>query len=187
MLHKQDCPLMIVKTWYLELTDCHKTSLKRADHSTLTNVPVNCAWSTMDPVTAATSVAGLLSLAIQVSQILSNQIRTVKNAPKDAQDLLDELQGLCQVLTSLEEFLKAQALKGYLFQGTSLLVGAIKGCHDKIQAVKPRLEKLVRKQGFAQIIERGKWYYDHDEHQELVTSLHRYLAIFQMSLNVDGM
>jgi hypothetical protein len=141
----------------------------------------------MDPFIAATSVVGLLSLAIQVSQILCNQNCTIKNAPKDAKDLLDEFQRLCQVLTSLEEFLKAQALKGYLLKGTSLLVSAIQGCHDKITAVKPRLEKLVRKQGFAQILERGKWYYDHDEHQELVSSLHRYLAIFQISLNVDGM
>lgn len=46
----------------------------------------------MDPLTAATSVAGLFSLAIQVSQILIDQIRTVENAPKDAQDLLDEFQ-----------------------------------------------------------------------------------------------
>ena len=141
----------------------------------------------MDPLTAATSVAGLLSLAMQVSKMLYSHIRTIKNAPKDAEDLRDEIQRLCQVLTSLEEFLKAQALKGYLFKGTSLLVSAIQGCHDKITAVKPRFEKLVRKKGFAQILERGKWYYDHDEHQELVTSLHRYLGMFQMSLNVDGM
>src|SRR5437762_8157071 len=122
----------------------------------------------MDPLTAATSVAGLLSLSIQVSNMLCNQIRAFKNAPKDAEDLRDELQRLCQVLASLEAFLKAQALKGQLFKGTSLLVNAIQGCHDKITAVKPRLEKLVRKQGLAQILERGKWCYDHDEHQELV-------------------
>jgi hypothetical protein len=141
----------------------------------------------MDPLTAATSVAGLLSLAIQVSQILYDQIRTVKNAPKDAQDLLDEFQLLRQVLTSLEVFLKAQALKGHLFKETSVLVSAVRGCGDKIIAVKLRLERLVRNQGIAQIIERGKWYYDHDEHQALVTSLHRYLGMFQISLNVDGM
>jgi hypothetical protein len=141
----------------------------------------------MDALTLATSVAGLLSLAIQVSQMLSDQIRTVKNAPQDAQDLLDELQLLRQVLTSLEAFLKAQALKGCVFKGTSVLVNAISGCGDKITAVKLRLEKLVRKQGVAQLIERGKWFYDHAEHQDLVTSLHRYLGMFQISLNVDGM
>src|SRR5205814_7504464 len=110
----------------------------------------------MDPLTAATSVAGLLSLAIQVSNMLCNQIRAFKNAPNDAEDLRDELQRLCQVLASLEAFLKAQALKGQqLFKGTSLLVTAIQGCHDKITVVKPRLEKLARRQGLAQILERG--------------------------------
>jgi hypothetical protein len=141
----------------------------------------------IDPLTAATSVAGLLSLAVQVSQILSDQIGTVKNAPKDAQDLLDEFQLLRQVLTSLEAFLREQALKGHSFKETSVLINAIRGCGEKITSVKLRLEKLVRKQGFAQMIERGKWYYDHGEHQELVTSLHRYLGIFQISLNIDGM
>lgn len=111
----------------------------------------------------------------------------MENAPKDAQDLLDEFQLLRQVLTSLEAFLKVQALKGYLFKETSVLVCAIRGCGGKINAVKLRLEKLVRKQGFAQIIERRKWYYDHGEHQELLTSLHRYLEMFQISLNIDGM
>jgi hypothetical protein len=141
----------------------------------------------MDPLSLAASVAGLLNLAIQVSHVLSGQIRTVKNAPKDAQDLLDELQLLRQVLTSLEVFLKAQASRGYVFPGTSVLVDAIRGCGDKIMTVKLRLEKLVQKQGFAQMIERGKWLYDHSNHQELLTSLHRYLGIFQISLNVDGM
>jgi Fungal N-terminal domain of STAND proteins len=141
----------------------------------------------IDPLTAATSVAGLLSLVIQVSQILYEQVYTVKNAPKDAQELLDEFELLRKVLRSLEEFLRTQALQGHSFKETSVLVSAIRGCDNKINAVKLRVEKLVRKQGFAQILERGKWYYEHDEHQELITSLHRYLAMFQISLNVDGM
>ena len=112
---------------------------------------------------------------------------TIKNAPKDAQDILDELQLLRQVLTSLEAFLKAQASRGYVFRGTSVLVGAIRGCGDKILTLKVRLEKIIQKQGLAQMIERGKWFYDHSDHQELLASLHRYLSIFQISLNVDGM
>ena len=141
----------------------------------------------IDPLTAATSVAGLLSLTIQVSQILYEQVHTVKNAPRDAQELLDEFELLRKVLRSLEEFLRTQALQGHSFKETSVLVSAIRGCDDKINAVKLRVEKLVRKQGFAQMLERGKWYYEHGEHQELITSLHRYLAMFQISLNVDGM
>jgi hypothetical protein len=100
---------------------------------------------------------------------------------------LDEFQLLRQVLTSLEAFLKVQALKGYLFKETSVLVCAIRGCGDKTNTVKLRLEKLVRNQGFAQIIERGKWCYDHGGCQEQLTSLHRHLEMFPISLNIDGM
>jgi len=113
-------------------------------------------------------------------------MRTVENATKDARDL-DEFQLLCQVLTSLEAFLKVQALKGYLFKETSVLVCAIRGCGGEVSAVNLRLDKLVRKQGFAQVTERGEWYYDYGEHQELLTSLHQYLEMFQIPLNIDGM
>ena len=141
----------------------------------------------IDPVTAATSVAGLLSLTIQVSQLLYDQVHTVKNAPKNAEELLDELASLRQVLTKLDAFLNTQVVEGHVFQDTSVLISAIKGCVAKITALKLKLEKLVKKQGFAQMIERGKWYYEHDEHQEMITTLHRYLGMFQISLTIDGM
>ena len=141
----------------------------------------------IDPLTAATSVAGLLSLTIQVSQMLNEQVRTLKNAPNDAQELLDELELLRQVLTGLKAFLDAQDVKGYAFKETSVLINAIKGFETKMTDLKLKLEKLTKKQGFAQLIERGKWYYEHDEHQEIITTLHRYLGMFQMSLSVGGM
>ena len=140
-----------------------------------------------DPLSVASSVAGLLSLTIQLSQVLYTQIRTVKNAPKAAQELLDELESLRQVLTNLETFLKTQASKGHSFKQTSVLVNAINGCSDKIKVVRHRLDKLVQSQGLAKLVQRGRWYYEQDEHQELITTLHRYLGLFQISLNADGM
>jgi len=145
------------------------------------------SFAIMDPLSVAASIAGLLGLTIQVSQMLYEQVHTLKNAPKDAQKLLDELEALRRVLSSLEQFLAAQALKGRSFKETSTLINAIQGCTTQINAVKLRLEKLVRKQGLAQMIERGKWYYEQDEHQELIQTLHRYLGMFQVSLSVDGM
>lgn len=141
----------------------------------------------IDPLTVATSIAGLLSLTTQVSQMLNEQVRTLKNAPKGAQELLDELESLRQVLTGLKAFLDAQGVKGYAFKETSVLINAIKGFETKMTDLKPKLEKLTKKQGFAQLIERGKWYYEHDEHQEIITTLHRYLGMFQISLSVGGM
>jgi len=141
----------------------------------------------MDPLSVVASVAGLLSLTIQVSQMLYDQVHTLKNAPKDATKLLDELEALRQVLTSLEQFITSQLPKGHFFKQTSVLINAIQGCTGQISAIKLKLEKLVGKQGLAQIIERGKWYYEHNEHQELIQTLHRYLGMFQMSLTVDGL
>jgi hypothetical protein len=141
----------------------------------------------MDPLSAAASVAGLLSLTIQVSQMLYEQVHTLKNAPRDATQLLDELEALRQVLTSLDQFLASRSSKGRSFKETSVLIDAIQGCKSQISVIKLRLEKFVGKQGLAQMIERGKWYYEHDEHQELIQTLHRYLSMFHISLNIDGM
>jgi hypothetical protein len=141
----------------------------------------------MDPLTAATSVASLLSITIQVSQMLYDPVHTLKNASKDAQELLDELTSLRQVFTRLESFLRAQSMIGHSFTETSLLIIAIKRFEPIITDLKAKLEKLINKHGFARMIERGKWFYEHDEHQEMITTLHRYLGIFQISLDIDGM
>lgn len=141
----------------------------------------------MDPLSVAASVAGLLGLMIQVSQMLYEQAHTLKNAAVDVQGLLGELDLLRQILIKLETFLRGQALKSHLFGNTSVLINSIKGCSNKVSAIQLRLEKLGQKQSLAQIIERGKWYFERDEHQEIVTTLHRYLGIFQIFLSVGGM
>ncbi|KAL9121033.1 MAG: hypothetical protein Q9187_002407 [Circinaria calcarea] len=140
----------------------------------------------LDPLTAATSVAGVLSLTIQVSEILYKQIHTFKNAPKDAHELLGEIKSLSDVLASVESFLKEQAAKGHSFREASVLVNAIRGCSDKITALKEKLEKLGNKRGIAQLLERGKWLFEHEEHVEIVTALHRYLGMFQITLSTSG-
>jgi Fungal N-terminal domain of STAND proteins len=141
----------------------------------------------MDPLSVAASVAGLLSLTIQVSQLVYEQVNTLKNATKDAAKLLEELELLVRVLTSLKQFLASQESKEHLFEETSVFIKAIGGCNIQISAIKIKLDKLVGKQGIAQLIERGKWYYEHDEHQQLIQTLHRYIGMFQVSLSVEGM
>lgn len=140
-----------------------------------------------DPLSVVAGVAGLLSLTIQVSDLLYKHVHAIKNAPKDAQELVDELQSLRQVLSSLEVFLESQEMKGRKFKETSTLLGAIHGCQTKITELKLRVEKLINKHGLPQILERSKWYFQHEEHVEVITTLHRYLNIFQLSLNIDCM
>ena len=119
--------------------------------------------------------------------MLYNQIHTFGDAPNDAKELLDEIQALCDVLGNVETFLKQQATKGHSFREASVLVKSIKGCSIKITTLKEKLERLVKKQGIAQLLERGRWVFERHEHVEIMTALHRYLVMFQISLSTNGM
>lgn len=139
-----------------------------------------------DPLSISASVAGLLSLAIQVSQLLYTQIQASKHAPGDAKELLDELQGIESVLKRLEAFLSTQGIHERIFGANSMLTTAIQGCTVRILDMQGRVEKL-NKHSVGGIIERGKWFYKQDERREIVAYLHRSLTIFQLSLSIEGM
>ncbi|KAK2764031.1 hypothetical protein FQN54_009650 [Arachnomyces sp. PD_36] len=59
-----------------------------------------------DPLTVATGVGGFLSLALQVGKILYDYSSSVKNAPEEVQDLLDEVNALAEVLEQLRDLLQ---------------------------------------------------------------------------------
>ena len=139
-----------------------------------------------DPLSISASVAGLLSLAIQVSQLLYAQIQTTRHAPRDAKELLDELKAIEGVLKRLDAFLREQNIDARNFGATSMLAEAIQGCTVKILDIQGRVEKL-NKHSVGGLVERGKWYYKQDERREIVAYLHRSLTIFQLSLSVEGM
>lgn len=139
-----------------------------------------------DPLSISASVAGLISLAIQVSQLLYTQIQVAKHAPGDAKELLGELQGIASVLKQLEAFLGAQGIHERKFGANSMLTMAIQGCTVRILDMQERVEKLNTHR-VGGIIERGKWFYKQDEHREVVGYLHRSLTIFQLCLTIEGM
>jgi hypothetical protein len=130
-----------------------------------------------DPFSTAVSVAGLLNLAIQVSQLLYTQVNDIKNASKEAAEICGELSCLETVLKSLETFLKEQKGNGRA-ETSSVLISALKGCEKKLLGVQIKLKKLDSKNSLKVLIERGKWFYEKDEHRELIRTLHRYTSLF---------
>jgi hypothetical protein len=52
----------------------------------------------MGPLSVSSGVAGFLSLAMEISRILTAYIGNVKSAPDDAHNLLKEILALCHVL-----------------------------------------------------------------------------------------
>jgi hypothetical protein len=80
----------------------------------------------MDPFTISTGVVGFLSLALDITQILSTYIGEAKSAPEDAQNLLTEVTSLSYILSQLVKFLRKDA-KGN-FENTSALCLVIRAC-----------------------------------------------------------
>ncbi|KAH0543788.1 hypothetical protein FGG08_001970 [Glutinoglossum americanum] len=140
----------------------------------------------IDPFTAATGIAGLLSLTIEVSKILYNVVNSFKNTPEDAKELLQELDQIRRVLTSLESFLRGGNAKRGSFRETSALIVATNGFSKEIKELKCKVQKLSDGQGLSRTIERSKWYFREEEHRKTITTLHRYLGMFQISLTIDG-
>lgn len=96
----------------------------------------------MEPFTISTGVAGFLSLAIEITKLLTQYIAGVDSAPKDAQLLLTELAALCEVLKQLVGFLRAEDLKGKSFDRTSVLCSVVAVCQNQIEGLYKRVDKL---------------------------------------------
>jgi hypothetical protein len=82
----------------------------------------------MDPVSLSASIAGLLSLSIEITKPLNEYITGVKSAPTEAQSLLNEIMALNSVLEQLTKFLQSEDAKGIAFDQTSALRTVIAFC-----------------------------------------------------------
>jgi hypothetical protein len=65
----------------------------------------------MDPLSISAGVAGFLSLAIEISKILTAYVGSVKSAPEEAQQLLQEVSALYNVSKQLAQVLRNDEVK----------------------------------------------------------------------------
>jgi hypothetical protein len=148
---------------------------------------VKIAISAMDPFTISTGVAGLLSLAMEITKILSAYISDVKSAPEDAQNILTNVTSLSYVLEQLVQFLRKDATKTLgKFECTSALRMVINSCQTQVQDLYQKLEQLQirsdsKVKGF---IDRVKWPFRTEEYQSTVAT--QFVQIFQFSLQISN-
>jgi hypothetical protein len=79
---------------------------------------------TMDPLSAASGVAGLLSITIQVGMTIGAYANSVQGASKGAQKLEREIQAFLSVLKQLYDFLQSKDADHIAFEPTSVLLVA---------------------------------------------------------------
>ena len=140
----------------------------------------------LDPFTLATGVAGLLSLTIELSKIISAYTQSLNDASREAQELLAELSELSHVLEQLKDFLRSENAKSNSFDGTSVLCSARNACQGKLEYALRKFMKMSEGSKLSQSIKRLKWPLDKQENLDTVNTLHRCTQTFQFSLTIEG-
>ncbi|KAI5786234.1 hypothetical protein FPQ18DRAFT_308786 [Pyronema domesticum] len=121
----------------------------------------------MDPLSLSASAAGLLSLAIEVTKILTSYTSAVKSAPQDASELNTEILALGHILEKLVEILRidhdAGTGGGTSFDEQSVLRSVMSACQEHIAAVYKRVAKLHSTDKVSSLVERMVWPLKKDE------------------------
>ena len=137
-----------------------------------------------DPVSVASGVAGLITLAIQVSGTVYSYLNAVKERKEDVLALREELDQLGEALSELAAFLDSSDAKANDFDTNGVLRSAVKGCRDRIERIGERLRppegKLMKLAG------RLKWPFEKEVVLSNMQSLKRYRSTFEFAANIQG-
>ncbi|KAI5816207.1 hypothetical protein BZA77DRAFT_344472 [Pyronema omphalodes] len=141
----------------------------------------------MDAFTISTGVAGFLSLALEITKILTAYIDGVKSAPEEARNLLAQVTALCHTLEQLTQFLR----KDYNgnFAETSALISAVEACRDQITKLYKNIVKLevrCEKGKISQAMERLKWPFRKQDYDSTMATVQRFTQTFQFSLTISN-
>ncbi|KIW48394.1 uncharacterized protein PV06_00983 [Exophiala oligosperma] len=139
----------------------------------------------MDGVSVASGIAGLITLALQVSGAIAVYVTSIKDRSKNIRELHEELLLLSEVLGSLREFLTSERAKGRSFDNNSVLQKAISDCRDRIERIGEKLKPLEGGK-VSRAIDKLKWPFEQREVNHLIDNLRRYGQTFHFAVTVEG-
>jgi hypothetical protein len=129
------------------------------------------------------SIAGLASLVIQLSQISFQFSCDVKRASKSQSSYLQGLSALTSVLLCIQQ--ATNGVDSEILPGPSISRNAINKCHKQLESVKARLEKRLKKKKILWTLKNLSWPFEEKETRDLVAMLHRYHSMFVAVLTED--
>jgi len=137
----------------------------------------------VDPLSIASSIAGLITLVGSVIQLSSSY------ASNNTDNLLERLRLLDQILRKLEAFLRSEKRDKRSLDGESVLFRAINNCQGKLEDLFDKLEQSSRKRTLSRIsvrLESLKRPFVEEGYKELLANLDGYIQTFSFSLSIDG-
>jgi hypothetical protein len=140
----------------------------------------------MDPLSIASGVAGLITLAEVVMSRTYNTIIKCKNASEDSCRLLREVQsllGILQSVSTLERKLGASAIRSQIpGQGVA-------ACQKTLQTIRDMLEKADPRGDGVTILDRAKrtlkWPISSSKMEEVLADMGRHKSTFNLAMTVD--
>ena len=139
----------------------------------------------MDPLSIAASIAGLISLTIQVSESVTSYGKAVKDAPKSIEEMISELYSMLSVLRQLESLFRSQQVKCSSFDHSSVLALAIIRCDENIGKLLSKLRQMESHK-LSRAFERLQWPFSEKNLNKILVTIRRYTATFQFALTVEG-
>ena len=136
----------------------------------------------MAEIALASSVAGLLSLAIQVADISHRYISSVKSSSKTIKGYFRELEVLKLVLRKFDDLAKDPNTATHF---SSANITIVDGCREELENLRSKLHKRSTDATFSKSLNRLTWPFAEDETRRLVDLLHRYQASFHAVLSAD--
>ncbi|KAK4212693.1 hypothetical protein QBC37DRAFT_401244 [Rhypophila decipiens] len=115
-----------------------------------------------DPLSTVASVAGLLSLAIQLSQLSFQYVASIKGSSKAWSSYIVELSSLTSVLLKAQQASDA-ADKHTIITASSIPPSAIYECQAELSQLKAILSEKLRKQGLRGKLEMLAWPFSESE------------------------
>ena len=140
----------------------------------------------MDGVSVASSIAGLVTLALQVGGTIAIYVNAIKDRSKNVKELHDELLLLGEVLSGLRDFLESEKAKNRSFDTHSVLSQAIRDCRERIERIGERLKPPANGGKLARAIDHLKWPFEQREVMQIMESLRRYSQTFQFAFTIEG-
>ncbi|KAI5814530.1 hypothetical protein BZA77DRAFT_345631 [Pyronema omphalodes] len=147
----------------------------------------------MDPVGFAASVAGLVSLAIEVTKILNAYVHDVKDAPQEASELNTKVTVLSHVLRKLVDTLQSDDMQAVTIDEHSFLSSVVSSCEHHVKFVYKNIAKLRDTSKVKALMGRVSWPFQKEECLRSIETLHRYtqtvehlLAISNRALMTQG-
>lgn len=145
----------------------------------------------MEALGAAASVAGLISLALEVPKLINALIR-IHSAPEEAKEMSKTASDMVAILKELENFLKTEAAKEMNIEDDSALIVTLAACQSKVLDLSKKLRSQscadanpssnAASKAFKAAATRIRWPLDRKECLGIISELRAMQCTFQYCL-----